>query len=92
MLAKAAHEGVSAEDVARAATRLVAEAVYAQDNQAHLARWFGAALANGETVEDVLSWSARIEAVTPRRCRLGAQMAAAPPLRNRLPAQERSPR
>jgi zinc protease len=60
-----ARDGVSAEDVARASTRLVAEAVYAQDNQAQLARWFGAALANGETVDDVLSWSARIEAVTP---------------------------
>jgi zinc protease len=58
-------DGVSAEDVARASTRLVAEAVYAQDNQASLARWFGAALANGETVDDVLSWSDRIEAVTP---------------------------
>jgi zinc protease len=57
-------EGVSAADVARASTRLVADAVYAQDNQATLARWFGAALANGETVDDVLSWSARLEAVT----------------------------
>ena len=28
------------------------------------ARWFGAALANGGSVEDVLGWSARIEAVT----------------------------
>ena len=64
-LEELARDGVSAEDVARASTRLVAEAVYAQDNQAQLARWFGAALANGETVDDVLSWSARIEAVTP---------------------------
>ena len=64
-LAELKRDGVSAEDVARASTRLVAEAVYAQDNQASLARWFGAALANGETVDDVLSWSARIEAVTP---------------------------
>ena len=57
-------DGVAALDVARASTRLVADAVYAQDNQASLARWFGAALANGETVEDVLSWSSRLEAVT----------------------------
>ena len=57
-------DGVSREDVDRAATRLVADAVYAQDNQTSLARWFGAALANGGTVEDVLGWSARIEAVT----------------------------
>jgi zinc protease len=64
VLGDAAREGVSAADVSRAATRLVADAVYAQDNQASLARWFGAALANGETVEDVLSWSDRIEAVT----------------------------
>jgi zinc protease len=64
-IAELKRDGVSAEDVARASTRLVAEAVYAQDNQASLARWFGAALANGETVDDVLSWSARIEAVTP---------------------------
>ena len=44
-IAELKHDGVSAEDVARASTRLVAEAVYAQDNQASLARWFGAALA-----------------------------------------------
>jgi len=64
VLAEVARDGVSAADVARASTRLVADAVYAQDNQASLARWFGAALANGETVQDVLGWSARMEAVT----------------------------
>jgi zinc protease len=64
VLAEARREGVTAADVARASNRLVAEAVYAQDNQATLARWFGAALANGETIDDVLSWSARMEAVT----------------------------
>ncbi len=65
VLAELARDGISAEDVARATTRLVADAVYAQDNQTSLARWFGAALANGGTVEDVLGWGARIEAVTP---------------------------
>jgi zinc protease len=64
VVAEMTRDGVSRADVDRAATRLVADAVYAQDNQASLARWFGAALANGETVDDVLSWSARIEAVT----------------------------
>jgi zinc protease len=64
VLADVIRDGVSAADVARASTRLVADAVYAQDNQASLARWFGAALANGETVQDVLGWSARMEAVT----------------------------
>ena len=49
----------------RAKTRLVADAVYAQDSQVALARWYGAALAIGETIQDVSGWSARIEAVTP---------------------------
>lgn len=49
----------------RAKTRLVADAVYAQDSQVALARWYGAALAIGETIEDVSGWSARIETVTP---------------------------
>lgn len=49
----------------RAKTRLVADAVYAQDSQVALARWYGAALAIGETIEDVSGWSTRIEAVTP---------------------------
>jgi zinc protease len=64
VLAELRREGMSREDVERASTRLVADAVYAQDNQTSLARWFGAALANGGSVEDVLGWSARIEAVT----------------------------
>jgi zinc protease len=64
VLAELRRDGMSREDVERASTRLVADAVYAQDNQTSLARWFGAALANGGTVQDVLGWSARIEAVT----------------------------
>ena len=51
--------------IQRAKTRLVADAVYAQDSQVALARWYGAALAIGESIADVSGWSARIEAVTP---------------------------
>ncbi|MGH6811465.1 MAG: M16 family metallopeptidase [Methylocella sp.] len=64
VIARAAH-GVQEADVNRAKTRLVAEAVYAQDNQATLAHWYGASLAAGLGLEDVAQWSARIEAVTP---------------------------
>jgi zinc protease len=56
--------GVSAEDLERGKTRLIAEAVYAQDSQAALARWYGASLATGQTLADVRDWPARIEAVT----------------------------
>jgi hypothetical protein len=39
-------------------------AVYAQDSQTSLARWYGAALTTGESVEAVQNWPARIDAVT----------------------------
>lgn len=53
-----------AEALQRAKTRLVADAVYARDSQVALARWYGEALTTGLRVEDVISWSDRIDAVT----------------------------
>ncbi len=64
VIAKVADEGVKEEDLARAKTRLIADAVYAQDNQASLARWYGAALTTGTSVEDVRQWPARVDVVT----------------------------
>jgi zinc protease len=64
VIADMAKEPVSAEDLTRAKTRLIADAVYAQDSQAMLARWYGAALTTGETVEGVQNWPSRIDAVT----------------------------
>ncbi len=55
---------VDEADLTRAKTRLIADAIYAQDNQASLARWYGSALATGQTVEDVERWPQDIEAVT----------------------------
>ena len=57
-------KGVGEEELARAKTRLIADAVYAQDNQMSLARWYGTALTTGATVDDVQSWPDRIRAVT----------------------------
>lgn len=56
--------GVTAEELDTAKTRMIADAVYAQDSQAALARWYGAALATGQTVDMVRSWPDRIRAVT----------------------------
>jgi len=56
--------GITAQEVERAKNRLIADAIYAQDNQATMARWYGAALATGSTVEAVLGWPDRIRAVT----------------------------
>lgn len=57
-------DGPSEVELSRARTRLVAETIFARDSQSSLARIFGASLAVGETVEDVLAWPDRIEAVT----------------------------
>ena len=57
-------KGVTAEEVDLAKNRLIADAIYAQDNQATMARWYGAALTTGSTVESVQSWPDRIHAVT----------------------------
>jgi zinc protease len=56
--------GITADELDRAKTRLIADAVYAQDNQSALARWYGAALATGQTVDKVRTWPDRIRAVT----------------------------
>jgi len=65
VLADVVEHGVTADEVDSAKNRLIAEAVYAQDNQAALARWYGAAIACGETVDMVQAWPDHIRAVTP---------------------------
>jgi zinc protease len=62
-----------AEDLERVKTQLIAEAVYAQDNQATMARWYGAALTTGATVNDVRSWTDRIRAVTAEQVQAAAK-------------------
>ncbi len=62
-----------AEDLERVKTQLIAEAVYAQDNQATMARWYGGALTSGLSIEDIRSWPDRIRAVTAEQVRDVAQ-------------------
>ncbi len=64
VVAEVIGKGVAAEELERAKTRLIADSVYARDNQASLARWYGGALTTGATVEDVQRWPDRIKAVT----------------------------
>ena len=66
----------SASTIGRSASaknKLIASAAYAQDNQSTLARWFGAALATGLTVEQVQSWPDRIRQVTADSVRAAAR-------------------
>jgi zinc protease len=64
---------VRAEDLERVKTQLIAEAIYAQDNQATLARWYGGALTTGLSIDDIRSWPDRIRAVTAEQVRDAAQ-------------------
>src|SRR6267142_2464723 len=64
---------VRAEDLERVKTQLIAEAIYAQDNQATLARWYGGALTTGLNIDDIRSWPDRIRAVTAQQVRDAAQ-------------------
>lgn len=73
VVADVAKNGVSDADLARTKTRLIADAVYAQDSQASLARWYGAALTTGVSVKDVQEWPDRIDAVTVEQVRLAAE-------------------
>ena len=65
LLAQFVADGVDPAALERAKTRLVADAIYAQDSQAMLARWYGSSLATGLGMEDIRQWPARIEAVEP---------------------------
>jgi zinc protease len=73
VIADVGRNTVPAEDLERVKTQLIAEAIYAQDNQATLARWYGAALTIGLSVEDIRSWPDRIRAVTAEQVRAAAR-------------------
>jgi zinc protease len=64
VVADVADNGVRPDELERAKVRQIADAVYAQDNQAMLARWYGSALTSGTTVEQLQAWPDHIRAVT----------------------------
>ncbi|WP_354129590.1 pitrilysin family protein [Bradyrhizobium sp. i1.15.2] len=73
VIADIAQNPIRAEDLERVKTQLIAEAIYAQDNQAVLALWYGGALTTGLSIEDIRSWPDRIRAVTAEQVRTVAQ-------------------
>jgi zinc protease len=73
VIAVIAEKGITAEELERARTRIIADAVYARDNQATMARWYGGALVTGATVEQVKGWPDRIRAVTADNVRDAAR-------------------
>ncbi len=73
VLAQLLKDGVSADEVDRAKRQMIASAVYAQDNQQTMAQIFGEVLATGRSIEDIVAWPDRIQAVTPERVNAAAK-------------------
>jgi zinc protease len=56
--------GPTEAELQRTRAKVAAAAIYARDSQTTLANVFGASLAQGESIDDVVNWPADIEAVT----------------------------
>jgi zinc protease len=57
-------DGPTETELTRAKNSLSANAVYTRDSQESLANMYGASLAQGESIDDIVNWPANIEAVT----------------------------
>jgi zinc protease len=73
VIANLATNPVPAEDLERVKTQLIAQAIYAQDSQTTLARWYGAGMTVGLSVDEIRSWPNRIRAVTAAQVREAAK-------------------
>lgn len=78
-VAKLLESGVTAEEVATAKRRMLAEAAYARDSLTGPAQALGAALATGQSVDDVESWPVRIDAVTAEQVNAAARSVLSKP-------------
>ena len=63
-IAKFIAEGPTEEEMTRAKTVLLANAIYAKDNAEGLANYYGEGLTFGLTIEDLDAWPDRMNAVT----------------------------
>lgn len=70
---KALEEGVTAEEVETAKSRMQRDAIFARDSLQGPAYAFGMALTTGGTAEEVESWPARIAAVTTEQVNAAAR-------------------
>jgi zinc protease len=73
VIATLLEKGLTTEDIERSKNRLIADYVYAQDNQGTLARLYGAALTSGLTVEHVQQRPEQLRAVTVEAVREAAR-------------------
>jgi zinc protease len=64
VIAEYLRDGPTEVELTRAKNSLSANAVYSRDSQESMANIYGASLAQGESIEDVVNWPTDIEAVT----------------------------
>lgn len=72
-------DGVPADVLERARTRMLADAVYARDSVSSTANLVGGALATGETLDRLETWPERIAAITGEQGLEAARAVMAPP-------------
>jgi zinc protease len=63
-LEKALAAGFTDAEVTRARNKLAASAIYARDSQSNMANTYGATLALGGTIDDVINYPAAVKAIT----------------------------
>ena len=73
VVAAVLRDGVDATELARAKSRLIAEAVYARDSLYTASRTFGEALTAGLSIEEIESWPERVQAVTVEQVNAAAR-------------------
>jgi zinc protease len=73
VLAEIIEHDVTPDELERAKNRMIADAIYAQDNQRTLAQWYGSALTSGGDIEQLRQWPVRIRAVTAQGVRDAAR-------------------
>lgn len=64
VIARYLDEGPTVEQLHRTQVSSISSAIYAQDEQAAMARLFGRGLASGRTLDDIVGWARFVEAVT----------------------------
>jgi zinc protease len=64
VIAQFLRDGPTDAELARAKSSLAAAAIYSRDSQESMANVYGASLAQGESIDDVVNWADDIEAVT----------------------------
>ena len=72
-VARIAEDGVTEDELTKARNRFIRQMIFSRDDQSGMARMYGSVLTTGGTVEDIGTWTSRIEQVTPEQVRDAAR-------------------